>query len=130
MPKQAIEVEVPDGWEAFAFRIPRRGESYVCGQTADSVIGCASGTATYEPRVIVRRPWRWPAWLKAPWIAMDEDGYWRGWLCEPLASPPVCGCGGWNGPGNLTLGPNSSWFDFNPPPCTDWRESKRKNPNV
>jgi hypothetical protein len=78
------------------------------------------------PRIIVRPAWQWPAWLKAPWIAQDRQGSWLSFNDEPLASERRDS--GWDRNEELCL--NSPHIDFTPPPCTDWRESKRKNPNL
>jgi hypothetical protein len=115
-----IELDIPDGWEFVEYRTPKEGE-YYANQYDGSPIFSSGGNL--QQRIIIRTVWTWPAWLKAPWIAMDEDGLWSG--CE---SEPFGGRAKWMTKGNavqLHIG----LLDFTPPPCSDWKLSKRKNPN-
>lgn len=74
--------------------------------------------------VIVRRVWQWPSWLKVAAIAMDEDGCW--WTFSAI--PKCCDDQGqWSGYSLWII--EQSELDFTPPPCTDWRQSLRLNPN-
>jgi predicted HAD superfamily Cof-like phosphohydrolase len=65
--------------------------------------------------------WRWPAWLKAGWIAMDSSGDWHAYEREPWQNEHS-----WAGIPYSKL----SLFDFCPPQGVRWYESKRQNPNA
>lgn len=132
-----VEVEdgvIPEGKELV--RIGRRiakGDqflSYPCGQLL---------TAEYDfdamrSVMIVRDKWEWPEWIRAPYIAMDSDGDWYFFASKPIATKTQ-----WlheisNIEGRLlwSSGESDSWnfTSFTPPPCTDWRQSLRRNPNA
>lgn len=131
MPKQqiTIEVDIPDGYEATGeFRLP--DESRECWLSNFSAV-CEphGGRATvHGPRLILRKKWQWPDWLKAPWIAMDKNGEWYAYKEQPDL---MDGFVTWqsSGPASHTL-IDSGMFDFTPPECTDWKQSLRKNPNA
>lgn len=103
--KHTIEIELPDHLEP-------DGEPL-----ADRVNAFAKTMAIWLP---VRKVWHWPEWLTAKWIAMDEDGEWFGYEAEPL----LCDCIWLARCRMIAL----SLTTFVPPPCTDWRQSKRRNP--
>ncbi len=124
MTKVRVKVEIPDGYELACqwMRAAKIGEWYV--DDPWSVTEC--GIVSVENRVIVRLAWQWPEWLKAPWIAMDKNGKYYGYSSEPSIV----------GNGNMwlceadTAADLQSWaLDWTPPPCDDWTESKRENPN-
>jgi hypothetical protein len=126
MAKQLVEVDVPEGFEAVGHRLPLAGDFYINSkgevvQSPEAWNGCNG------PRLVLRPEWTWPAWLKAPWIAMDSKGGWCAYQDEPRI---IEGSDCW-GP---QLGDWSDLlpgiFDFTPPPVTDWRQSKRRNPNL
>ena len=122
--------ELADGWEPVAFREPLKGESYLSsGATRGSSIReagqnfCDMGGPT-ESYLIVRRRWKWPEWLTAEWIAMDANGNWVGYATEP-----DMGAVSWNSGGeSFFVSPRLTVFG--PPPRTDWKQSKRRNPNA
>ena len=69
-----IETEVPDGYEAVAFRQPVSGEYYL--SVVDTVLKCVG-----EPlgsRLVLRKAHVWPEWLPDGWVAVDSNGavYW------------------------------------------------------
>lgn len=70
--------------------------------------------------------WKWPEWLTAPWIAMDRQGYWSCFGEEPHIDSLELLWNGWQ----ETFLHYPGQFAFTPPPCTDWRESKRRNPSL
>jgi hypothetical protein len=74
--------------------------------------------------VTIQHAWTWPPWLKATWIAMDQDGLWCACETEPVQDHAL-----WMTKGN-SLPLRVGLLDFHPPPCSDWRQSKRKNPNA
>ena len=122
MAKQMVEVEVPDGWEVVEYRRPRMGDHYLRAGLGIQMAPC---DFEYE-RIIVRKAWQWPAWLKAAWIAMDLDGEWYAWSKLPRIA---CNTDHWYDGGDLQA-LNPELVDFTPPPCDDWRQSLRKNPNL
>lgn len=130
MAKAMVEVNIPDGFELAepATRQPKQGEFYLL---IDGVAHQAASTNGVSAPIL-RPAWTWPAWLKAPWIAMGEGGAWYAFEEEPHVSE-VHDC--WIGGKGMRI-PFSShasvftFLDFTPPPCTDWRQSKRKNPNL
>lgn len=122
--KVSVKVEIPDGWELACeeMRVPREGENYLaCGAVAPP----PNGTSLF-PRVIVRRKWTWPAWLKARWLFCDRSG---AWIANSGAERPRSGDGFWYfNWGAQTASVCEELFDFTPPPCDDWRLSLRENP--
>ena len=104
-----------DEWEPVGFRHCESDENYV-------VDGRIYRGPTKSDRLVVRRRWQWPEWLTAEWIAMDKDGTW-------FASnevPEINNCI-YEVDDSVSLDENL--IAWTPPPCTDWRQSKRRNPN-
>lgn len=111
--KLSIELEVPYGYECVR-----------------AVLDSGERLAPDEHLLITRRiivigkkPWQWPEWLLAEWIAMDEDGEWWSHESEPYIDDHI-----WNSAEGMVL-INSKHVAFTPPFCTDWTRSKRRNPN-
>jgi hypothetical protein len=123
MPNQVVEIKVsiPDGYVFDSFRIPYPGDLYmVDGDVRERKCDTSIGF----PCLIVRKDWVWPDWLKAGWIAMDEDGEWYAYNYEPEPGKNV-----WFpvDDGDMSfLG--IDLFRFDPPPCDDWKKSLRANP--
>lgn len=124
MPKQTLELEVPEGWELTGeYRAPKPGDYFINsrGRVFDY---CSTQLTT--PKPIVRRVWQWPEWLKAGWTAMDKNGIWWAYTEKPRVSG-----NGWTSPGiGIYEVINSQLLDFTPPPCDGWRQSLRKNPHL
>lgn len=119
-----VWVEIPDGYELACeeMRPPKIGEKFIdaiCGQARKCTCD------TIPPRVIVREAYEWPEWLTAEWIAMDTNAAWYAYADEPRM---LGGSGSWSGEHPLRM-TGSSHIAFAPPHCTDWRQSKRRNPN-
>lgn len=112
MPKQMVEIDVPDGYECVGWRLPRKNESYLSG-------GVSVAVRDFEvvQYPVVRPIWQPPAFLKPGWIAMDMNGTWY-WY-EAMATR---GVESWNGMYPCRL----ACLNWTPPPCTDWRESRRE----
>jgi hypothetical protein len=121
MAEQTVTVNVPDGWEAVAYREPTIGEWYL---TSGGVRKCDWGLGRH-PWLIVRPAWVWPEWITAEWIAMEPDGLWfaherkpvlhenRTWVSPKSDAPLTTPC-----------------FAFDAPPCSDWTQSLRRNPHI
>ncbi len=121
-----IEVELSSEllgkWEPVAYRRAKRGE-FFASENSGAVL---QSDFDYEvTRMLIVCPvWQWPAWLKAEWIAMDSDGRWFAYKREP----DTVG-GEWRS-GEFASFLRGDLVDFTPPPCTDWTQSKRRNPNA
>jgi hypothetical protein len=125
MAKATVEITIPDGWEYVRLGRPMTDEHFIC-DAHDTVCHWPRSEQSTYPAIILRPAWTWPAWLKAPWIAKDDgDPTWMAFESEP----------------HLRLDAGVWWlavgypiyrplYDFTPPPCTDWKLSKRKNPNL
>lgn len=121
MPKQqvTIEVDVPDGWEVVGYRKAQRDEHFAMNGAVWQSVG-----ETVEQHPIIVKAWQWPDWLKG-WIAMDEDGSWFWFENEPRQMNT-----GWGHEGGeyYRFGVVTDLAGITPPPCTDWRQSKRRRP--
>lgn len=73
--------------------------------------------------VDVPEAWQWPSWLIATWLAMDANEVWCGYEEEPV----IDGAAWWWSEANFQEIDNGI-IAFTPPPCTDWRQSKRRRP--
>lgn len=117
-------------WECIAIRVATQEDAFI---TSGGVVSepCQAGsfrTIYNEPRIIVRRRWQWPEWLTAEWIAMDFDGSWWCYSIEPQLDesfPKV-----WSGSLMKRTWLLPDLVAFTPPPGTDWRQSKRRNPSA
>ena len=123
--KYEIDIDLgrlADEWEPVAFRSVAKNEFWLspCGK---EVRGSSYADAANGPRLIVRRRWHWPEWLTAEWIAMDERGVWFAYLNEPSH-----GVNSWCG--GQCVGLSLGLLKFDAPTCTDWRQSKRRNPRA
>lgn len=118
MPKQqiTIEVDVPEGWEVIDYRKPRHDEHFV----SNGAVFQSVGESCME-YAIIRKTWQWPEWLKAKWIAMSKEGRWFACDAEPFPNQF-----GWKSDCFEVI--DTRYYDFTPPPCTDWRQSKRRRP--
>ena len=122
-----VNVEIPDGWELACdeMRAPLDGEHYMNLRNGVNKAFCV--TSDYGPRIIVRKAWEWPPWLRAAAIVIDQRS--RQWkACHKVPHLDEGLNEGWDGFGHwATI--TKDMFDFTPPPCFDWRESCRLNPN-
>lgn len=112
---KAIVIPLPDGWELDC-------------DTSDFRLQLSeSKDRAWYPAISVRiRPvWQWPPWLKAKWIAMDGQGKWHGFGDQPAIQEAQKTW--WGFPSFEIV---STMIDFTPPPCADWKTSKRRNPNA
>ena len=110
--------ELAGEWEPVAFRVPTESDDWI--NPSGKIIGGIDGYGSQWPRLIVRRKWTPPAWLKPGWIAMAATGEWWWHADEPQIVD-----GGWcNEVACVHLLQDA--FDFTPPPCDDWKQSKRR----
>lgn len=74
--------------------------------------------------------WQWPAWLTAPWIACDSLMNWYAFTREPeFALDKETGHAlNWQKQYGTYCFISPMLYAFTPPPCTDWRQSKRRRP--
>lgn len=125
MPIVDCKIEIPEGYE-LAEPLPRKAKpgeirwqtNYDIPVVHDSPEAMSCGTY-----FILREVWQWPEWLLAEWIAMDEDRRW--WAFQ---NAPRLLSGSWISEDGLMSWLDPRLVDFTPPPCTDWRTSKRRNP--
>lgn len=108
-------------WEAVAWRPPKNGERFVKSYNL-VVLTAFSDFTNEESRLIVRRKWVWPSWLKARWYCEDSDGVQR--CCK--RSKPDTGASSWYSDDIVRVDP--SLVDL-PRIGGDWKQSLRENPN-
>ena len=121
-----VRLEIPIGWEYVGFRPAKSGE-HVLHVAPGNCVASHHKSRSQSPLCcfIVRPAWQWPSWLKARWIAMDMGGRWYWYENEPDHEDPRDLV--WRSNGEYER-LSTTFMDFTPPPCTDWRESLRENP--
>ena len=121
-----VWVEIPEDYELVCdyMRFPKVGESVLSNSGSIFEVHPKDGPAMNALRVIVRPAWVWPSWITAPYLAMDQDGSW--WLHQE--EPDTQG-GLWVSDGCEVL-LDKKLLAFDPPPCTDWCQSLRRNPHL
>jgi len=80
-----IEVEhpLPEGYEAVTFRVPKVGETFLGEDSVEGPVAVVARNDSYQiPRLILRKAWVWPTWLKCYCITRDIQGVY-GWEGEP-----------------------------------------------
>jgi hypothetical protein len=108
-------------YEPVCYRKAKKGESYLC-ETTQCV---AEARDDHDrPSMIVRKKWQWPSWLAAEWIFLSPNGKWFATDKEPVARTANWECLG------VIVCLSFHMFEFSPPPCDDWRNSKKRNPNL
>lgn len=116
-----VEVEIPEGWEPVAVRVPKDGD-YAWTELGP-IAWERSPILTTKSFFILRRKFIWPPWLTAEWIAMDGNGLW--WAYE---KEPSSGVDGWCSNGGNAIRLTHGFFDLQFPDLP-WRESKMRNPH-
>lgn len=120
-----IEVDIPDGYMFDSFRIPHPGDLYIVEGT---VRERKCDTSIGFPCVIVKKDWVWPDWLKAAYIAMDEDGEWYCYNKRPHMKADRWIIGDGSASTNC-IALDQDMLRFSPPHCSDWTRSLRANPS-
>lgn len=124
MPRTQIEIDIPDGYELACdhMRHPKAGDWFL-DSTDLSVV--QSPCDRVGLRVIVRPAWQWPAWLKCDWVAQNKDGRIAIGTGQPEILERIWGAV----PDGEVDYVDAKCIAINLPPCTDWRQSLRLNPN-
>jgi len=130
-----LRIPIPNGYEPDGpwpecLRIPEVGVPFL------SVSGNGDQVATaFAPletcRIVLRKtfdPAEWWArhpWILAEWIAMDGGtGVW----VAHQSDPQIVSASYWDSKDDSSILNGDGLFDFDPPPITDWRQSKMRNP--
>lgn len=116
MPKQMIEIDIPEGYEFLRFDVPKENEYYI---SHGNYIAQAKFDWSDVYAVIVKPSWIPPAFLKPGWIVRDKCS-WRWHACEPVRNSISWVSGG----SELDL----THINWDPPPCANWQDSKRRIP--
>lgn len=126
MTKVMIEIEIPVGYELADTKIRQanQGDSFLNPSSVGATVQtwCAREKSISQ-YIIVRKSWQWPDWLTAEWIAMDADGKWDAYSEEPHMHDHY-----WSPDEGMLIDLDMDILAFTPPPCIDWRQSKRRNP--
>ena len=111
-----------DEWEPVAFRKPKEGERYLSVEYELPT----EALFDFETKLhlIVRRRWKWPEWLTAEWIFCNCHETWFATNSDPIQVNT-----GFQSVNAVAITTNN-YFQFTPPHCTDWTQSKRRNPNA
>ena len=123
MPKTtiSIEIEIPNGYE-----FVRLGQMYDTSK-GEVAVNLPQIEDSLEPAFVICRPeWQWPAWLKARWIAMEQDGRWFAYSVKPKLKRECWCADNRERLGNIS---NPDFVSFDPPNCDDYTLSLRENPN-
>lgn len=93
-----VEIDIPDGWEAYAIRSPKHGEWFL--NDYGELVRAHCDWLPKSVRVILRRTYTAPKWIKSEWtLRKRDDGAW----VRDDPSPP-----------NLSY--SMDGLDFDPPP--------------
>ena len=124
MKRVQVWTEIPDDVELACdtLRVPREGDGIISG-SGDLVF---AGAGHAMPRVIVRPAWQWPSWLLCDWVAQNKSGRIAMGCGDPILLSELWS---WSGCGRIDF-VDSDLLAINLPPCTDWKQSLRLNPNV
>ena len=119
-----IEIELPDDiakeYEPVAFRVPQHGE-YVLS-SAPHVFQHTDIRPIDNARIILRRRFQWPSWLKCRYLTWSENNVILLFDAKPKFDG-IC----WTAPGGA-LAIDQSRIDL-PFPGGDWTTRIEENPN-
>ena len=114
MPKQMIEIDIPEGYEFDKYGQPIKGEYFL--NLAGGISQVDSNLSSYY--IILRKVWGPPDFLKPGWIVQVSEGTWWWHACEPINIVR-----GWVSGGS---GFDLTYVKWEPPPCDNWQDSKRR----
>lgn len=77
-----IEHPLPEGYEAVTFRVPKVGETFLTTEGAAYELRENPLHQLQQPRLILRKIWVWPDWLKCAVVTRDGHGIYA-WDDEP-----------------------------------------------
>lgn len=116
-----IEWLAPDGFDVrkiVDFRPPKKGERFLTA--FGGIVEVLGGMEAGDCRPIID-DWEWPEWLtEAAAVVMLPGSDW-----VATEHVPMCVNGVWRGTGRVS---SLCFASFAPPPCDDWRKSRRINP--
>lgn len=129
--KFEIDIDLPEDvlreWEPVAFRVLRDDDAFVSSE-GNVLTKYQSALGTTEPRLILRRRFQWPAWLKCRYLTWMSNGVGVAWMARPFfdGSDWKSSTGG----GCFTYGIalHRGYFDIECP-GGDWRTRIETNPN-
>lgn len=117
MSRAQIEIDIPDGYELVKVR--EQAHRFFDDELADCRL-------LVSLIVGVRPVWQWPAWLKCDWVARNQNGS----LVLGYGEHATDGQYHFSNAGGCHYSVvDERAVDINLPPCTDWRQSLRLNPN-
>lgn len=117
MPKAQIEIDIPDGQELVKVTHTHDVGSWECTNGNYKVVA--------HVEIEIRPAWQWPSWLKAAAIVRTCGGTWMACDSLPRLDDRF---DNWIHAGRYCM-IDQTILDFTPPPCTDYRQSLRLNPN-
>lgn len=119
MPRATIEIDIPDDCEIC------KGPVFSSALWNDD-IRARPETGVIHFHVVVCRKWQWPNWLLCDWVARNQNGS----LVLGFGEHAIDGqCHySWGGGRDYSVVDERA-IGINLPPCTDWRQSLRLNPN-
>lgn len=84
--KFEIDIDLPVDmlreWEPVAFRVPMKNETFVT-QDGQTHVMPTHGTKVIKQRIILRRRFQWPSWLKCRYLTWDVSGSVNCYLNRP-----------------------------------------------
>lgn len=119
--KVQVTVDIPDGYELACeeMRAPKQGELFFYAGGVSVATFAFDESST---RIIVRPAWQWPVCLLCDWAGRDKYGTAMLGFGDPIPTES-----GWRSERYQRI--HEPYFAINLPPCTDWRQSLRLNPN-
>lgn len=119
-----MPIDIP-GYEVIDFRLPVKGDLYIANDINRPQLAGKDHGHMSPYRLIVRKKFEWPTWLKAKFIAMDECGEWYAYV----ERPEICRTR-WASSEEVYTRLTSDLFDMQLPTCNDWTKSLMENPHV
>jgi hypothetical protein len=125
MPVKMCPIDIPEGFEFVRFGRAEPGE-YSLEEREEPVKWTIN---TSHPRLIVRKKFEWPSWLKAAAIAMDSDGSWFAYSGVPTTREDISVW--FSRAGGKMFNLITPFLKLDPPKIENWnwRNSLIINPN-